>query len=101
MEYGTFVRKPFVVEAVQITKENIGELAVHIGSLSYNGNGDPFIIVDKRKVQNVFRVTPGYWMTRMHNTVRCYSDNAFRKEFIESSPELQAWVTYLSKETVS
>lgn len=80
-----FVRKPFEVEAVQITEENIASLAKYIGDLEHQEGDTPYIKVDRRLVPNVFRVTPGFWMTRMGDNTRCYSDKIFTEQFVQKN----------------
>ena len=92
MQFEQFVRKPFVVQAIQITEENIEELAKFIGTLERKDDGRPYIQVDKTKVPNLFRVYPGFWMTRMGKNTRCYAENIFAKEFKPSTPELESHV---------
>ena len=100
MEFTTFVRKPFTVEAVEITNENIAELAEFIGTLRERDNGQKFIQVDRRAVPNVFRVYPGFWMTKMGDNVRCYSKRIFKDQFTESTDEIEGWVKFLNGEEV-
>lgn len=92
MEFTTFVRKPFLVEAVEITAENIEEVAKFVGDLRQKEDGTPFILVDRRLVPNVYRVYPGFFMTKMGENVRCYSRKIFREQFIEKdkAPEFTA-----------
>jgi hypothetical protein len=100
MEFTTFVRKPFVVEAVEITEENIEELAPFIGVLRKKESGQVYIQVDKKLVPNIFRVFPGFWMTRMGDNVRCYSKRIFEEQFVVNSPQISPWVDYINgKET--
>lgn len=96
MEFKTFVRKPFVVEAVEITTENIGEVAKYVGDLREKEDGTPYILVDRRLVPNVFRVYPGFYMTKMGENVRCYSKKIFREQFIEQSDEIKPWVDFMT-----
>jgi hypothetical protein len=96
MEFTTFVRKPFVVEAVEITKENIAEVAKHVGDLREKEDGTPFILVDRRLVPNVFRVYPGFFMTKMGENVRCYSRKIFREQFVEKDESMEQWLNYLN-----
>lgn len=86
MEFTTFVRKPFIVEAVEITTDNIEEIAKLVGTLKSEGD-KPYIQVDRRLVPNVYKVHPGFWMTRMGDNIRCYSDHIFKAQFIEMLPE--------------
>ena len=96
MEYTTFVRKPFAVEAVEITTENIEELARYIGDLETKDDGTQYILVDRRKVPNVQRVYPGFWMTKMGDNIRVYSKKIFAQEFVESNDDIQQWLDFLS-----
>lgn len=98
VEFSQFIRKPFVVEAVQVTTENIGELAEFIGTLRTKDDGTPYIAVDRRLIPNVYRVYPGFWMTRMGDNVRCYSKKIFKEQFTDSSDEALAWVAYLNSD---
>lgn len=84
MEFKPFVRKPFTVDAVEVTKENIEELAPLIGTLRSKDDGTPYIQVDRRLVPNIYRVYPGFWMTKMGDNVRCYSKRIFNEQFVES-----------------
>jgi hypothetical protein len=95
LEFTKFVRKPFTVEATEVTTENIAEIAEKIGTLRTKDNGTPYIAVDRRLVPNLFRVYPGFWMTQMGDNIRCYSRRIFRQQFIESTPEIDSWIEYL------
>lgn len=99
MEFNTFVRKPFKVEAVEITEDNIEELAEFIGELREKDNGTPYIQVDRRLVPNIFRVYPGFWMTRMGDNIRCYSKKIFNEQFTQTTPEIDVWVNFMNGET--
>ncbi len=86
MDFQTYVRKPFTVEAVQVTLDNIEEIAALIGSLEHKADGTPYIVVekkvtDKKFVPNIFNVYVGFWMTRMGNKTRCYSPKVFNNQF--------------------
>lgn len=96
MEFTNYVRKPFFVEAVKITNENIAEVAELVGQLRQKPNGTPYIQVDRMKVPNVFRVYPGFWMTRMGEHIRCYASRIFEEQFAKSSPEVEDWVEFLN-----
>lgn len=98
MEFTQFVRKPFVVEAIEVTKENIEEIAKYVGELRSKNDGTPFIYVDRRLVPNIYRVYPGYMMTRMGDHIRCYSRRIFEEQFIPAEPNTIAWVEFLNAE---
>ena len=89
MEFNDFVRKPFVVEAVEVTTENISEIAEFVGTLQSKADGTPFIQVDRKKIPNVYRVYPGFWMTRMGDNIRCYSRRVFTEQFVRMTPDIQ------------
>lgn len=98
MELTEFVRKPFVVEAVEITEDNIAEIAPLVGTLKQKEDGSSYIVVNQHKVPNVTVVRPGSFMTKMGKQIRCYSKNAFNKQFIESNESIQAWITFLNND---
>jgi hypothetical protein len=77
-----YVRKSFDVAAIQITDENIAELAPFIVTLEQQENGRYIIIVDRKLIRNLDKVYSGYWLTKMGTTLRCYSQNAFAKHFV-------------------
>lgn len=98
MEYATFVRKPFTVKAVRVTRENMGEVAKLVGDLREDEEtGGPYILVDRRLVPNVLKVYPGFFMTRMGKQVRCYSPKSFAAQFMELDDNIQQWLDYLEK----
>ena len=96
MEFSTFVRKPFIVDAVEITTENIEEVAKLVGDLREEENGIRYILVDPRLVPNVDRVYPGYYMTKMGRNVRCYSRKIFKDQFTEKNDAIQPWLDFLN-----
>lgn len=96
MEFTTFVRKPFTVEAVEVTEENIADIAEFVGTLREKDDGTPYIQVDRRLVPNIFRVYPGFWMTRMGDNIRCYSKRIFTDQFTENTPHVAEWVRYMN-----
>lgn len=95
MEMETFIRKPFTVKAVEITAENIAEIAPMVGSLKQK-DGQPYIQVNRKKVPNLYEVHIGYWMTKMNGKVRCYSDRVFTEQFTQMTPEIDSWVQFLN-----
>lgn len=99
MDFTTFVRKPFMVEAVEVTEDNIEEIAKLIGTLRHKEDGSPYIFVDRRLFPNLIHVYPGFWMTKMGDNVRCYSKHVFKKQFIASNPDISEWFESLGKYT--
>lgn len=97
MDFTTFVRKPFTVEAVEITEDNIEEIAKHVGTLKHKPDGTPFIKVNKNKVPNVYQVFPGFWMTRMDDNIRCYSPRIFEQQFSQMDDDTRAWIAYMER----
>lgn len=95
MEFNSFVRKPFTVEAVEITEDNIAEIAELVGVLRKKDDGTPYIRVDRRLVPNIYQVYPGFWMTKMGDNIRCYSKKIFKEQFLESNKEIEEWVNFL------
>lgn len=95
MEFSTFVRKPFVVQAVEVTPENIEEVAKYVGDLREEDDGTVYILVDRRLVPNVFKVYPGFYMTKMGKNVRCYSRKIFREQFVEEDENIKPWIDFM------
>lgn len=100
LETKEFFRKPFVVEAVQITTDNIVELAPLIGQLREKENGTPYILVNRDLIKNVVKVFPGYWYAIMGENTRCYSERVFAEQFIEVNPSLEIMITQINEEIV-
>src|SRR5580765_1281100 len=98
MEFTTFVRKPFVVEAVEITAENINEVAKYIGDVREREDGTQYILVDRRLVPNVFKVYPGLFMTKMGENIRCYSRKIFKEQFMEEDESIRPWLDFMEKQ---
>lgn len=99
MDFTKFVRKPFLVEAVKVTKENISEIAELVGTIQKKEDGTPYIKVDRRLFLNVDRVYPGFWMTKMGDRIRCYSKQVFEKQFTEVNSHNELLVRKLSNPT--
>lgn len=96
MDFNDYVRKPFVVSAVEITTDNIAEVAKLVGDLQHKEDGTPYILVDRRLVPNLYRVYPGFFMTKMGDRVRCYNRRTFFEQFTGCTPEIQTWVDFLN-----
>lgn len=97
MDFTQYVRKPFIVEAVRVTKDNIAEIADLVGELkTKEDDGAPFIQVDRKLVPNIYRVYIGFWMTRMGDHIRCYSPKVFREQFVPADTEVVTWVDFLN-----
>lgn len=90
------VRKPFLVEAVEVTDDNIAEIAPLIGTLRER-DGNRYIQVNAWLVPNVPRVYTGFWVTRLDDTIRCYSRRAFLAQFMEVNDEILSWVNSVNK----
>lgn len=92
LTFEKFVRKPFLVEAIEVTTENIDDLAKFIGNIRRNTDGSPYIFVTRKFILGVERVYPGFWMTKMGDNIRCYPDKIFKDQFTISTPEAEAWL---------
>jgi hypothetical protein len=101
MDFTTFVRKPFTVEAVEVTRDNIAEIAELVGTLREKKDGTPYIQVNPRLVPNVYQVFPGFWMTKMGDNVRCYSKRVFKQQFTPNTPDIETWVKFLHEQPTS
>ncbi len=95
MEFTTYVRKPFVVQAIEITAENLEDVAKYIGDVKDREDGSKYILVDRRLVPNVFKVYPGFFMTKMGENIRCYSRKIFKEQFVEQDETIQPWIDFM------
>lgn len=85
MEFTNYVRRrPFQVEAVEITEENIEEVAKLIGQIRER-DGKKFIVVNRRIIPHIPRAHVGWFLTQVGDNYRCYSPKLFRALFIEHS----------------
>lgn len=98
MEFTTYIRKPFKVEAVKITKENIEEIAQEIGRIRYKReNGEPFIRINpKLNIPNVQYVYLDFYMTRMGENIRVYNPKVFENQFTENNENTEKWISFLN-----
>ena len=95
MNFTSFVRRPFLVEAVQITPENIDELALLLGEVKEK-DGEKHILLDRRIVPNIKRAFVGWWVTKLDDNLRCYSPKVFDKEFTQYDDSWSAYFEQLA-----
>jgi hypothetical protein len=84
MEFMEFIRKPFTVDAIQITEANMKEVAKLVGSVKTK-DGVTFISLDRRIVPNVHRAYIGWYLTRLDDNYRVYAQKLFEAQFISKS----------------
>lgn len=88
MEFNNYIRKPFQVEALEITKDNMVEIAELVGEIRTN-KGQAYIALDRRVVPNVNRAFVGWFLTRLGDNYRCYSPKVFNDQFTEYNPVIE------------
>lgn len=81
MQFDKYIRRPFVVEAVEITTENMEEIAELVGEVRVK-DGVPYIALNRRIVPNVNRAYAGWFMTQLDDNYRCYSPKIFNDQFM-------------------
>lgn len=86
MELITHIRKPFTVEAIEITEENIDEVAAIIGEVQTDASGNKYILINRKVVPNMTRASVGWYLTKMGDNYRCYSPKIFNEQFAEHEP---------------
>lgn len=96
MDFNSYVRKPFRVEAVEITADNIVEASEFIGTVCEEENGSKYILVDRRLVPNVYKVTPGFWMTKMGKNIRCFPGFIFESQFVSVTQDIEEFLSKLN-----
>jgi len=84
MEFSQYVRRPFKVDAIEITADNIDEIAdLGLGEVRESEkDGKPYISLNRRVVPNVARAYLGWWITKMDDNYRCYSPKAFKAQYL-------------------
>lgn len=97
MEFEEFARRPFVVEALEVTTENIEEIAAFVGTLQKKEDGTPYIQVDRRLVPTIYRVYPGFWVTRFGDNIRCYSRKIFLEHFIKLTDDARTMIDSINE----
>lgn len=98
LEFTSFARKPFLIEAIEVTNENLEEVAKLLGSLRRHKDGTRYIRVGDI-IPNLDRVYVGFFLTKMGDTIRCYSEGIFHSMFVENTPEIQEWIDYMNRES--
>jgi len=88
MQYIEYVRKPFAVQAIEITEENIEDLAKVLGTLGTNDEGEKIIRLDRRVVPNIKRAGIGWFVTFVNDNYRCYNPKAFNDQFQLMEPSM-------------
>jgi hypothetical protein len=83
LDYKTYTRKPFPIKAIQITEENIHEVAKFIGEVRHKDDehSTPYILIDERIVQKVPKAYIGFWVTKVGEHYRCFTRRAFREQY--------------------
>lgn len=81
MDFKQYTRRPFVVEAVEITEENLEEVAALIGGIR-EANGQRWIILDRSVVPNISRAEVGWYLTRLNDKYHCYAPKVFNAQFV-------------------
>ena len=97
MNYKIFIRKPLRVQAVEITKSNIEEIAKYIGEIQDAIDGSKYIIVNRQVIPGVSRVYPGYWMTKTGQNIRVFSRTKFFDQFLEEDDTIRPMVDHMNK----
>lgn len=87
MEYTHYIRRPFEVDAVEITEDNMAEIAKLVGEIKTK-DGVTFIQLDRRVIPNVTRALVGWYLTKLDANYRCYSPNIFHEQFMPHESEI-------------
>lgn len=99
ISFSAYIRKPFEVQAIEVTRENINDIAdqLELGEIYYGDNGVPYIEVDAERVPNMNSVYPGYWVTKVgKNNLRIYTRKTFFQQFVQSDEDIDEWMDYLN-----
>lgn len=91
MQSAKFTRKPFEVDAVQVTAENIDEVAKWCQGEVITEDGQPCIKVRVLRALNERQTKAfiGDWVLYAGTGYKVYVDKAFKKSFVEKTEELR------------
>lgn len=91
MQTTKFTRKPFEVDAVQVTAENIDEVAKWCQGEVTTEDGQPCIKVRVLRALNERQTKAfvGDWVLYAGTGYKVYIDKAFKKSFVEKTEELR------------
>lgn len=80
-----YIRKPFIVHAVEITESNIAELAQTLGELKTEEKGDlhrQYIQLNRKLVPMVDKAYVGWFVTKLGDKYRCFNPKSFHAQFM-------------------
>lgn len=81
LDFKNYVRTPFQVTAIQITEENIHEVAKLIGTVQTRKD-KKYIRLNRDIVPNMDRAQLGWYVTKFGDRYRCYNDIVFEDQFM-------------------
>lgn len=83
IETSKYTRKPFEVEAIQVTAENMDEVAQWCGGTVTTEGDTKFIKVEIDRVLNERQTKAfiGDWVLKQNDSYKIYTSKAFRKSF--------------------
>jgi hypothetical protein len=84
MDTSKFARKPFYVDAIQVTKENLEEVAKWCrGKIETTDNGATFILIDVHRPLSPRQTQAflGDWILQAGSGFKIYTPKAFEKSF--------------------
>lgn len=79
----TYTRKPFSIEAVRVTEENMEDVAKWCGGEIHKYNGKRFIKVDVARplTEKQTKAFAGDWVLRVKTSFKVYQHKAFVSNF--------------------
>jgi hypothetical protein len=87
LEYQTYERIPFTIQAVEITRDNFDEIAALIGvgvEPSPYDDGERCILVDSKKIQKMPRAFLGNYLTKSGSHFRLFTRRVFSQQYTQS-----------------
>jgi hypothetical protein len=85
MKFNEYIRKPFTIEALEITRDNIKSVTKLLGGTLCRNDGVTFISLDHPSVPGIDRAYLGWFLTKLDGTYRVYAPKPFRSQFIEKT----------------
>lgn len=94
IETAKFTRRPFVVEAVNVTAETMEEIARWCKGVVVSADDGSYIKVEVEKPlsERQTRAYPGDWVLYAGTGFKVYKDRAFHKTFVKADPNAKVEV---------
>jgi hypothetical protein len=98
IEFTPYIRKPYRVDALKVTGNNIHVVAELIeGTVETAQDGKTFIRTHRKVVKNVDNIWPGFFLTKVRKKTLAYPSRLFYRNYVEPTEDVEDFVVFLEK----